>query len=204
MRTLINIYILLFSLLLVMACSKEDEELVINEIPVEDRCIFTEGDVLLYSCSNGSTDTVIVIKVDFKTESGPYTAWGTDVVLHNYLTDTQSMTIESSNDNWKTILNDIYDGIDSFSNRFIIQSIPSYAYEEHYPDCEILFDGMVLGASEYWDEKIFNDKSYKKVYHIKPRGDSYEIYWNLKYGIISFMGISNGTKLIWQFEDKVL
>ena len=61
---------MLFLFLLVIACSKEDEELVVYEIPVEDRCIFKEGDVLLYSCNNGSTDTVVVIKVNFKTEAG--------------------------------------------------------------------------------------------------------------------------------------
>lgn len=204
MRTLINIYILPFSLLLVIACSKEDEELVVNEIPVEDRCIFTEGDVLLYSCSNGSTDTVVVTKVDFKTESGSSKFWGTDAVLHNYLTDTQTMTIEPYNDNWRSVLDDIYDGTDLLSNRFIIRSIPSYTYEEHYPFCEILFDGMSLGECGYQNEKTLNGRSYKKVYHMAPRGDSYEIYWNLKYGIISFVRISNGTKLIWHFEDKVL
>ena len=61
MRGLINIYITLFSFILILACAKEEKlEEVVYEIPVEDRFVFAEGDTLLYSCSNGSTDTVFV------------------------------------------------------------------------------------------------------------------------------------------------
>ena len=70
MRGLINIYITLFSFILIIACAKEEKlEEVVYEIPVEDRFVFSEGDTLLYSCSNGSTDTVFVRKVDFITEN---------------------------------------------------------------------------------------------------------------------------------------
>jgi hypothetical protein len=205
MRTLIHIYILLFSFILIIACSKEEKlGEVVYEIPIEDRCVFTEGDTLLYSCSNGSTDTVFVKNVDFITETGTYTVSGTD--MHNYITETQSMFIETSHDNWK------YENIDS--RCFRINTLPKYddLNVENFPWCDILNGCEYTGSrviaeklAEY-DEKIFNDKSYKNVYY-QSRGDmnnGFEIYWNLKYGIISFVGISNGTKLIWQLEGKVL
>jgi hypothetical protein len=203
MRALINIYILLFSFILLIACAKEKPEEVLYEIPVEDRCVFTEGDVLLYTCSNGSTDTVWVRNVDFTTETGTYTVWGTD--MHNYITETQSIFIETSHDNWK------YEVIDS--RCFRINSLPKYddINVEKFPWCNLLngceYAGSRLIAENLavYDEKIFNEKSYKKVYY-RLRGDlnnGFEIYWNLKYGIIRFVGISNGTKLIWQLEDKL-
>jgi hypothetical protein len=202
MRALINIYILLFSFVLIIACTKEKKlEEVVYRIPVEDRFVFAEGDTLLYSCSNGSTDTVIVREVDLKTETGTYTSWG--VAIHNYITETQSLFIETSHDNWK------YDDIDS--RCFRINTLPKYddINVENFPWCDLL-NGCEYAGSRViaenladYDEKIFNDISYKKVYY-KSRGDmnnGFEIYWNLKYGIISFVGISNGTKLIWQLQD---
>lgn len=205
MRTLIHIYILLFSFILIIACNKEKKlEEVVYEIPVEDRCVFTEGDTLLYSCSNGSTDTVFVKNVDFITETGTYTISGT--AMHSYITETQSIFIETSHENWK------YEDIDSRCFRII--TLPKYddLNVENFPWCDVLNGCEYTGSrviaeklAEY-DEKIFNDKSYKNVYY-QSRGDmnnGFEIYWNLKYGIISFVGISNGTKLIWQLEGKVL
>jgi hypothetical protein len=116
------------------------------------------------------------------------------------------MFIETSHDNWK------YENIDS--RCFRINTLPKYddLNVENFPWCDILNGCEYTGSrviaeklAEY-DEKIFNDKSYKNVYY-QSRGDmnnGFEIYWNLKYGIISFVGISNGTKLIWQLEGKVL
>ena len=205
MKALINIYILLFSFILITGCTKENKlEEVVYEIPAEDRYVFTEGDTLLYSCSNGSTDTVLVRKVDFITETGTYSFWGT--AMHNYITESQSVFIETSHDNWK------YEVIDS--RCFRINSLPKYddINVEYFPFCEILngceYAGSRVIAEKLadYDEKFFNDKSYKKVYYVS-RGDmnnGFEIYWNLKYGIIRFVGLSNGTKLIWQLEDKVL
>jgi len=194
---------MLFSFILIMACTKEKKlEEVVYTIPIEDRCVFTEGDTLLYSCTNGSTDTVIVREVDFKTETGTYNSWGVDV--HNYTTEIQRLIIEVLNDNWN------YENIDS--RCFIINTVPKYddINVENFPFCDLL-NGCEYGGARIlaekladYDEKIFDEKSYKKVYYIS-RGDmnnGFEIYWNLKYGIINFVGTSNGTKLIWQLEDK--
>lgn len=201
MRGLINIYITLFSFILIIACAKEEKlEEVVYEIPVEDRFVFSEGDTLLYSCSNGSTDTVFVRKVDFITETGTYTIWGT--AMHNFITETQSLFIETSHDNWK------FEYIDS--RCFRINTLPKYddLNIENFPWCDLLNGCEHTGSRVIaenlidYDEKIFNDIRYKKVYY-ESRGDmnnGFEIYWNLKYGIIRFVGISNGTKLIWQLS----
>ena len=117
MRALINTSILLFSFILIIACTKEKKlDEIVYEIPIEDRCIYTEGDTLQYTCSNGLTDTVIVREVDFKTETGTYTPWG--VAVHNFITETQNLFIETSHDNWK------YENIDS--RCFRINSLPKY------------------------------------------------------------------------------
>lgn len=192
---------MLLSFMLITACAKEKLEEVVYEIPAEDRCVFTEGDVLLYSCSNGSTDTVVVRNVDFITESGTYTVWGAD--MHNYITETQNMLIETTHDNWK------YEKIDS--RCFSMNSLPKYddINTEKFPWC-LLLNGCEYTGSKViaqnlavYDEIPLNDKSYKKVYY-QSSGDmnnGYEIYWNLKYGIIRFVGMSSGTNLIWQLED---
>ena len=202
MRALINIYILLFSFTLIIACTKEKKlEEVVYKIPIEDRCIFAEGDTLQYSCSNGSTDTGIVREVDFKTETGTYTPGG--VPVHTFITETQRLIIEALHDNWK------YENFDS--QCFIIDSQPKYddIYVENFPFC-VLLNGCEYGGSAVlankladYDEIIFDGKTYKNVY-FQSKGDlnnGFEIYWNLKYGIIRFVGISNGTKLIWQLQD---
>ena len=122
--------------------------------------------------------------------------------MHNYITETQSMFIEAYHDNWN------YEDIDS--RCFRINTLPKYddINIENFPWCDLL-NGCEYAGSRvlaenliHYDEKIFDDKSYKKVYY-QSRGDmnnGFEIYWNLKYGIIRFVGISNGTKLIWQLS----
>ena len=130
--------------------------------------------------------------------------------------DTQSFIIESYNDIWKTIVSNVIGSLDdlNFSRCFMINTeAPLADYQGNYPWSEIR-NGCEYGGSldiakdadDYYEEKMFNSKSYKKVYY-EAKGDmnnGYEIYWNLKYGIISFVGISNGTKLTWIFEDKLL
>jgi len=203
MKTPISIYILLFLFILITACTKENKlDEVVYDIPIEDRCVFTEGDTLLYSCSNGSTDSVLVKEVDFITETGTYTPWGSDI--HNYTTETQSIFIESFSDNWQ------YEDIDS--RCFRMNSLPKYddLNVEKFPWCDLLngceYAGSRVIATNLaqYEEKTFDDISYKKVY-FQSEGDmnnGYEIYWNLKYGIIRFVGISNGTELVWQLEGK--
>jgi hypothetical protein len=204
MRVLISIYIILLSIILIAACSKEKKlEEVVYEIPVEDRFVFTEGDTLLYTCSNGSTDSVFVKIVDFKIEKGTYTLWGED--MHNYITETQSILIETFHDKWE------YDVIDS--RCFRINTLPKYddLNVELFPWCDLL-NGCEYAGSRVlaenladYDEIMLSGVSYKKVYYIS-RGDmnnGCEIYWNLKYGIIRFVGISNGIYLTWHLEDKV-
>lgn len=196
-------YMLLLSfLILVVACSKEKNlEEVLYEIPEEDRFVFSVDDTLLYPCSNGSIDTVFVKDIDFKTETGTYTIWGS--AMHNYITETQSLFLETAHDNWK------YEDLDS--RCFRINTLPKYdnINVAKFPWCDLLngceYTGSRVIAENLadYDEKIFNDISYKKVYYIF-KGDvnnGFEIYWNLKYGIIRFVGNSNGNRLIWQLKD---
>lgn len=203
MRPSINIFILLFSFILTIACTKEKKlEEFVYEIPIDDRFIFTEGDTLLYSCSNGSTDTVFVKDVDFTTETGTYTISGT--AMHNYTTETQNFFIETSHDKWKNGYID--------SRCFRIYTLPKYddLNVENFPWCNLLngceYAGSRILAEKLadYDDIMLNNKSYKKVYY-ESRGDmnnGFEIYWNIKYGIISYAGISDGTKVVWQLEDK--
>lgn len=205
MRILINIFILLFSFVLIITCINEERlEEIVYIIPVEDRCVFTPGDTLLYNCSNGSIDTVLVKEVDFQTERGTYTFLGT--AMHNYITETQSMVVETFNDNWN------YEKINSrcfrinTSPKYDDYNVKNFPYCKLFIGCEYQGSKFIVGSLTDYDEKIFSDKSYKKVYY-ESRGDmnnGFEIYWNLKYGIIRFVGVSNGTKLIWQLEDKIL
>ena len=213
MRSLPNICILLFSFLLVTACS--EEKLVINEIPIEDRCIFSAGDTLLYKCSNGSTDTVFVRKVFYRTESGTHTTLGNHD--YDYVTDEQEIIIEASNDTWISILNKTYDNDWRSQSFTILKSVEYRDIDNYIPRGDITWGdnnkGFLSIAANWGYEgewyqfhaiKIFNNKSYQNVYS-NSRGDKtngFEIYWNFKYGIISFTGISNGQELNWFLEDK--
>lgn len=100
------------------------------------------------------------------------------------------------------------------SRCFRINTIPKYddLNIDNFPWCDLL-NGCEYAGSRViaenlvaYYEIILSDKSYKKVYY-QSSGDmqnGFELYWNLKYGIIRFVGKSNGTELIWQLEDQVL
>ncbi len=200
MKSIATFFLLLFSVFLTISCGKEKLKEVRFTIPVEDRCVFAEGDVLHYRCSDGSTDTVFVNKVEFKTETGTYSVWGAD--MHNFSTQIQEIRIEASNDNW------IYGDIES--SCFIIQSLPKYddLNTENFPRCALL-NGCEHEGSLILADKLaetygieMDGKIFEKVYYFYQGGanDGFEVYWNLKYGIIRFVGKSNGTKLTWQLE----
>lgn len=201
MKALIKSCILLFSIFLSIACSKEktlDE--VVYAIPMEDRCAYEIGDTLFYSCSDGTMDTAFVKELDFNTETGTYSYWGVDV--HTYVTETQTLVIELSNDNWN------FGVIDS--RCFRINSKPKYddINVDNFPWCEILNGCEYAGARVLAenlasiDEKTINTKTYKKLYYhsVGDGTNGFEFYWNLKYGIVSFKGISDGTELTWELE----
>jgi hypothetical protein len=204
MRAISHIYILLFSFVLLTACTKENElDEVVYEIPVEDRFAFAEGDTLLYTCSNQSTDTVFVRGIDFIVETGTYTYLGVDA--HKYVTETQSIFIETAIDIWN------YEDIDS--RCFRMNTLPKYddINIENFPWCDLLngceYAGSRVLAEQLasYEEIAFEGKNYKKVYYQSGGNinNGFEIYWNLKYGIIRFEGVSNGTKLVWQLEGRL-
>lgn len=196
MRALTKICIPLFSFFSIIACKKEIPlEEVVNRIPIEERCVFTEGDILLYSCSDGSTDTAVVLNVEFKTQTGTTTGFFGGAT-NTYVTDIQKLEIETFHDKWK------YGDVDSRCYYFLTS--PEYHnVVENFPRC-ILANGcggvgedrLIIGDSfPDFDEKKFNNKTYKKVY-FESRG-SLKVYWNLKYGIIRY---EKGLNYIWNLE----
>lgn len=204
MKIFRKFYLLSLTLILLIACSKEEKLPEVEyRIPINERFLFLEGDTLLYNSSNGAADTVVVKDYLFETETGTYSSWGVDV--HDFTTETQTIIIEALHDKWK------YERIES--QCLIIQSQPKYSdiYPLNFPFCQVN-DGCEIGGSRGladklsdYEEIVLNNKTYMKVYH-QFRGDysnGFEIYWNLKYGLIKLTGFSDGIELTWDLKGKL-
>lgn len=210
MKSLIKISLLLLSIIILIACEKKNEFKAIFEIPVEERCIFKKGDTLLYMCNDGSTDTACIIYVDFWTHIQPHTSsWS---IITPYKMDNQKIVIEALFNDWNLNLNNFWTKIPSQGNRF---NSPCYGIQtigsptDNFPTtsvvngCEWSGWGIASGRVNII-EITLNGKKYKKVYGY-PKGNSsgWKIYWNLKYGIIRFEFISDGSTIIWDLEGKI-
>jgi len=102
MNSIYRIFLFLFTLLLIIKC--EDSAVLKKhfKIPEEGRCIFIPGDTLMYRCSDGSFDTVLVKEVKFWTEDGLSDDWLG--IKTNYSMDKCQITVEHFNDNWNNFL----------------------------------------------------------------------------------------------------
>ena len=202
MKSLIRISTWLLPFVLIIACEKENGYDYILEIPVEDRCTFKRGDTILYICSDGSTDTACIKNVVFRTITRSYTTWfgGT----HNIKEDKQKVVIEVLFNDWNLLLKNILTspGIDTCC--YTIENGNDFYLDNPRTDivigCESPGKLIAYGLIDY-NEITFNNKEYRKVYYYS--GEGYNIYWNLKYGIIRFKFFLGSESIVWDLEGKI-
>lgn len=206
MKSLIRISTWLLPFLLIIACEKENGYDYILEIPVEDRCTFKKGDTILYICSDGSTDTACIKNVVFRTITRSYTDdWfgGT----HTIKEDKQKIVIEVLFNDWNLLLKNLLtsSGIDTCC--YTIENGNDFYLDN--PRTEIVIGceppgGSIIayGLVEY-NEITFSNKEYRKVYYYSGEGWGYDIYWNLKYGIIRFEFYLGSESIVWDLEGKI-
>ena len=199
MKSEVRLFIFLITLCFLNECKYS----YVNEIPEEDRYVYEEGDILIYKCSDGQNNTFFVKEASLLFRP-----------IGSYAQEYQTILIESINDRWYKYLN-----LSSW-----ITPTPCYktyvdswtGYEGARPNvnvsygCGDFYESIRVGYGWEVDfeETTFNNKQYYKVYfdtkENSPNKDSvFDIYWNLKYGIIRFVGYSEFDTLYWDLEGTL-
>ena len=212
MKSILIVLSFLIALISLSQCEKYD---IIYEIPDEEKFMFDEGDQLTYSCSDGSTDTLIVIDVLYFDETGEdwEGGWfGSD--SYNYSVENCKINIKALNDSWSKYL-DLYRDYSpcyeiSFPPDHNSHSTELYSFIDN--GCNGDQRGDVAGGHAADNSvTVFNDKKYYNVYHYESwgifsdekKGMRYKIFWNMNYGIIRFEGINETPEIYWDLEGKI-
>lgn len=211
MKGLCHICLILF--VCIQTSCKEKVQAVIDEIPVEDRFVYSKGDTLTYKCSDGTTNAVLVKDYQFWTQTpiGIETWYGGS---GPWIRDRQRITIESLSDRWQKVLSVIWGNSLEISSCFIIDTSLRPYDENGNPFCSLInrcdyadwFSAM--DGSQCCAEQSFNGHLYKKLYYFNSflgvESNSYTVYFNLKYGIIRFESVIDGKQEIWDLVNPKL
>jgi len=203
----INTTLLILTLLLNISCEKKTPEFFLK-IPIEDRFIFKMGDTLDYRCSNGSTFKVVIKNYNFNTQTKISQDWFDNTHIDH--TDLQTIILETFSNDWNVAIKNTLgsDGMDFEPPCFIVNTLEGIWSSDENPGCWIL-NGCMIGGSAIigesnvkFQEKTYNNRSYKKVYSDSKKNGkaSFTIHWNLKYGIISFESSIDGSYFKWDLE----
>lgn len=177
---------------LLTSCTELEPKLVVKSIPAEDRFIFSTGDQLLYSCSDGTVDTVMVNDEEFFTHS--YSEEDYFGRLWNYRVDHARISLEIADASWLTILHyacynpeDCKPCVNMETDSFLDEIPTTHAYFGCEP-----FGGLVFATGvTAMGQLTLNGKSFQKVYswnHYHSDKEGFRMHWSLKYGIIRFEG----------------
>lgn len=214
MRISIAFVLLLFSTTFCKQFPEENVECYkIVTILEEDRCIYKSGDLLLYSCSDGSTDTVYVVETRFYYTGETAIDWfGNE---HCTQMDRVRIIIEKNDGEWfKAIMHDSFNlnNMQYFDSVNCI-NIQTYDYDSNrFPQTSLQiacdeFGGLPFAGGEVtYSETYINHSLYQNVFsYTRDCSDSakYEILWNLKYGVIRFSEFVSGAWTHWDLEGKV-
>jgi len=193
---------IIFSLALINSCEREREKKFFDKIPLEERFIFKKGDTLNYKCNNGSTFKVYIKDYKFWTETGTSQIGNTEWT--SYI-DFQTIILETLSNEWNIAFGSVFE-----SNCFIIHT-SGMPCDDNNRVTQIT-NGCELGGSIFVNagcviaqEITLNNRLYKKVYSFPKFNENYslDICWNLKYGIILFESINEGTVLKWDLESPL-
>ena len=208
MKDDIGALLLAITLVFMIGCELDDNKGITRtyKLPEEDRYIYDMGDTLVYRCSDGSFDSVLVKVADFWTISGNSANFfgGTT----KYTADGCQISVEHFNDHWNNILIEdleAYDSLNVYNRCFTILLLADY--HTNYPYTEISnscirHEGFYIAAGEVkFKELVINSRTYQKVYHEAIHG--YEIYWNLKFGIIRIEYTQDGRAMVLDLKEKV-
>ena len=203
----------LFALIFLSQCKKYDQ---VYEIPDDERFIFDEGDQLAYSCSDGSTDTFLVSEVLYFDETGEdwVGGWsGSD--SYKYSVENCKINLKALKDSWSMYLDLYHDYSPCYEISFPpdpnSHSVELYSFI--YNGCNGDQRGDVAGGHAFDNlaSIVFNNNKYYNVYYYESwgifpdekKGMRYEIYWNMKHGIIRFEGINEVPEIFWDLIGKI-
>ena len=202
MKSTVRLFIFLITLCFLNECNSYD---FVNAIPKEDRYVYEEGDSLIYKCSDGQNSTFFV-----KVVSRVF------LPIFSYTQEYQTIVIESINDRWYKYLNWPSWLTPTPCYKTYVDSWTGGGHEDARPKvnvssgCGGFYESSRIGYGWEVDfeDTTFNNKQYYKVYfdtkENSPNKDSvYDIYWNLKYGIIRFVGYSEFDTLYWDLEGTL-
>jgi hypothetical protein len=187
-----------------VTCKEYEPDVVVRNIPDEDRFVFNTGDHLTYSCSDGSSDTLRVQDVNFYTHSFSEEDWLG--IMRNYRIDHARIALEITDTTWLRILHRAcYRPGDCSS----CVSIETVAFEDEKPSTTVYFGceeygGLVIASGvPAVSEMELNGSIYTNVYswsRINASSEGFSIYWSLRYGILRFEGEIGETLYFWDLE----
>ncbi|MFO7671112.1 MAG: hypothetical protein R6W31_15755 [Bacteroidales bacterium] len=210
MRIAVAIPLLLLSAAFFQQCKEEKEEYdIILSIPKEDRFVYKSGDLLLYSCDSGSSDTVEIKEARFWTDKGTFKDW---TGQYKYSYDYQSIGLEMRDREWKNALYYVYP-YDNVSFKGPCFLIATGGYDMIGLPTTFIANGcnypgeMNFGGGEVsYRQKSINDSIYQNVYSCSYNHSDtakVEILWNLKYGVIRFSEYISGNWKQWTLEGPL-
>lgn len=182
--------LVVFTVLWISSCKEYEPELIMNRIPEEDRFIYDTGDLLIYSCSDGSLDTVWVRQAEFYTQSSSEKDWFGNTWKQQ--TDHSKVTLEIADTTWLRLL---YYACYEPGDCNACVNIETEIFSEEIPRTMAYFGcgeygGLIIASYvAAVSELNLNGRIYKNVYswsHYKSISEGFSMYWSLKYGIIRF------------------
>lgn len=221
MKSFVKVFLFLLALVLLIECEKEENYHWIYEIADDDKFVFEEGDTLNYICSDGSADKFYVRRILLYNKTG-HTDEGPGWCILCELGDTYSaecfeVSIESISDRWDKHLrlDSIYTPCYIIDFQASVTSNGMVRVESRIKkgcDKELNSGSQAFVALDfcsdmpdylYLEDRVFNNTEYYGVFVYNPDYEDYEIYWNMKYGIIRFVGYSESDTLYWDLEGKL-
>ena len=202
---LLSLVLVMISVLCFISCKEYEPEVVIKRIPEEDRFIYETGDQIIYSCSDGSVDTLWVKGVDFYTNS--FSQEDFFGILRHYKIDYGKITLEFSDSTWLRILH--HACVDS-SDCGACVNIETDGFVEDVTSTRVFFGcgeygGLVIaGGLPLEIDIMLNGHSYSNVYAwssvFYQEMEEFNMHWSLKYGIIRFEGEIGDTTYCWDLD----
>jgi hypothetical protein len=211
---------LVLLLFLLVRCGDGEGEEYVYSFPAEDRFKYKEGNMLLYACSDGRTDTFLVESAWYDTLVEDYPCGGLygPSKTCTYRSSECYILLRQLNNFWLTVLEGgmgIPDKADSTSS-YGLRFHGSFDSDNEASDCSSLASqdsifhyGYIAGyCKEGYEEYDFNGHTFSKafmkegIYGEYPEEPEvhFRIYWNLRYGIFRYEDLRSDPPLTWDLE----
>jgi len=210
-------YVLISSgLLLAVQCQKDCDVMY----TLQDRNIYEVGDSLIYTCSDGTSDTFRVEKLWYSTTVEEYPEGIFSDKMCEYRFQECNLYLQNLNNYWETLVDFPFITRRDSTSGFMIRYYGEEQDDQNRSCSNIgsgneeAFKGYIASncfAGLTGSSSFFKGKEYHNVFNHEAFVEAeqgfdaihYRIYWNLAHGIIRFENLAKNPVISWDLDGKL-